>query len=476
MTLAKVCRLFSFTTLAIMMSFGGPIAGQLLEPTPDPYFKPPVKKPDFSESYVPPTFSPGSIGARKLPKSTAAVPWSHQRSIVRDRSNDLFETPSKIVDTPDKIQLVAAAEPIAKQLQQPPFEQPSQFQQPPQIQQPPQFHAQDARVATLPPDAVVTSPNITSTQTQFEPSRVVAIVGGEPVFVGDMLYDANQIIESKIPQAPEEAKQIQRKRLLTALTKKYVDKKMLYVDAVSRIPEEANIDDIVSRASSIFNEQILPRILERTGVSSATEFDGNLRILGSSLRQYRTAWARDQVARQFTQESLDIDENVTHQEMLEDYLANKEQYANRARVRWEQIMIRFDKHDSRTEAKKKIAELGNQIIYGASFAEIAKKHSHGFRASKGGRHDWTGKNALVLKKVDQAIFTLPVFELSDIIESRDGYHIIRVIEREDASYTPFTEAQIKIRDRLRDAKINEAFESHIEQLRANMPIEYFPLE
>jgi len=473
MALAKVVRQLPFTTLAIMMSCGAPLAGQLTEPTPDPYFKPLAKKPDFSENYVPPTFSPGSIGARKVPKSVEAVPWSHQRSIVRDRSADLlkpvntskpvdkslksvdnsFKPDAKIVDSPDKIQLVAATEPVA------PAKPVAQQQ------------GSDRRVAALPPEAT-SVPN----STQFEPSRLVAIVGGEPIFVGDMLFEANQLIEAKIPQAPDEVKQIQRKRLLTVLTKKFVNQKMLYVDAIGRLPEEVNLDEMVGRASNIFNDQILPRLMERSGAGSATEFDGNLRVLGSSLRQYRTAWARDQIARQFTQESLNIDETVTHQEMLEDYLANKEKYAKRARAKWEQIMIRFDKHKSRAEAKKKIAEIGNQVVYGASFAEIAKQHSDGFRASKGGQHDWTGKNALVLKKIDQAIFTLPVQVLSDIIESRDGYHIIRVIEREDASYTPFTEAQIKIRERLKDNKINEAFEKHIERLNTSIPVEYFPLE
>ena len=170
------------------------------------------------------------------------------------------------------------------------------------------------------------------------------------------------------------------------------------------------------------------------------------------------------------------DQTVTHQEMLDDYLSNKEKYAVRARSKWEQIMVRFDKHDSRNAAKKKIAELGNQVIYGASLKEIAKKESDGFRASDGGQHDWTGKGALVLKEIDKAIFDLPVGELSDIIESRDGYHIVRVIERNEASYTPFTEAQLEIKKRIKNDKLNAAFEKHLESVKERIPVEYFPIE
>lgn len=447
MTLEKVCQLLSITVFTTCLISGADVVAQLNEPTPDPYFKPMPKKPDFSQSYVPPSFSPGSIGNQgsTTRQGKESVPWNHARSIVRDQSpnkassvND-FKSESEIVDPPSKIQLVSAAEPIQQQ---------------------------GVRVASRP--AIPAK--------QFEPSRVVALVGGEPLFVGDMMFEVNQIIESKIPQAPESAKAIQRKKLLEALSKKFVDQKLIYVDAMSKLPAEVDLDDMIRRASTVFNEQVLPKMMESSGVKSVPQFDGNLRVQGSSLRQVRSAWARDQLARQFLQQDLDIDETVTHQEMLEDYLANKEKYAKRAKSRWEQVMVRFDKHSTRAEARKKIAEVGNQVIYGANLSEIAKKHSDGFRASKGGAHDWTGKGALVLKKIDEAIFNLPIGELSDIIESRDGFHIVRVVERTKASYTPFTEAQIEIRDRLRNDKVNEAFKNHIESLRANIPVEYFPLE
>ncbi|QEG20699.1 peptidylprolyl isomerase [Mariniblastus fucicola] len=451
----KVCKLtphnFGFACLIAASLFASSSSGQSVEPTPDPYFKPTAKKPDFQNSYVPPTFSPGSIGKRlpqKIgsPSSSLSVPWSHERSIVRDQASDDngFKPKSGVVDPPGKIQLVSGTEPVAKQ--------------------------EGIRVAELP-----TKKKIEPLKT-FEPGRVVAIVGGEPIFVGDMLFEVNQIIESKIPQAPESAKQVQRQKLLTMLTKKFVDQKMLFVDAMGKLPAEANIDDLVKQASNVFNEQVLPQMMESSGVKNISEFDGNLRAQGSSLRQVRTAWAKDQLARQFVQQDMKVDQTVTHQEMLDDYLANKEKYAVRARSKWEQVMVRFDKHESRTAAKRKIAELGNQIIYGASFSEIAKKHSDGFRASKGGQHDWTGKGALVLKEIDAAIFELPIGELSDIIESRDGYHIVRVLERTDATHTPFTEAQIEIQKRIKNDKINAAFEKHLERVRERIPVEYFPLD
>ena len=67
---------------------------------------------------------------------------------------------------------------------------------------------------------------------------------------------------------------------------------------------------------------------------------------------------------------------------------------------------------------------------GAPFPEIARSGSDGVTASDGGARDWTTQGSLVSKKLDEALFGLPVGELSPILEDEYGLHIVRVTERE----------------------------------------------
>ena len=310
----------------------------------------------------------------------------------------------------------------------------------------------------------------------FENSRVVAIIGGEPLFVGDMLFEANQIIEKHLPGAPPEVKAKQRKILLKRLVDKYIDQKLLYVDALGNLPEEADLDQFLAHAGSIYDEKVLPGLIESSGVADAVAFDANLRVQGTSLKLERDAWARDQLARSFLSEEITSGLAVTHHEMMEKYTEDREKYARKAKSKWEQVMVRFDRAGSREEARRQIVELGNQLVYGANFEAVAKKSSHGFRADEGGQHDWTGKGALVLKELDKAIFELPLNRLSDVIETRDGFHIIRVKERTTAGFVPFTEAQVEIKSKIRSEKYNKAFKAHLENIRRDILVEHFPLE
>ena len=117
-----------------------------------------------------------------------------------------------------------------------------------------------------------------------------------------------------------------------------------------------------------------------------------------------------------------------------------------------------------------VSELGNMVIGGAPLADVAQRHSHGTTAAEGGGRDWTAKGSLVSEELDQAIFRLPVGQLSQIIKTEAGFHIIRVLERTEAGRTPFVEAQVEIREKIRKQRTLQAQNDYINRLKRDIPI------
>lgn len=306
----------------------------------------------------------------------------------------------------------------------------------------------------------------------FEPSRVVAIVGGEPIFVGDMLFEVNQLIEKHMKGAPEEVKLQQRGNLIKRLLPKYVDQKMLFLSTTSTLPEGANLEDVISQAEKTFNEQALPDMMKKIGMTSTAQFDGNLRAQGSSIRQMRRSWAKDQVGRYLLAEQVNVNEDVTHRELLDAYRDARDSYAHIAKCRWEKIELKFSKSGGRFPAKDKMDDIYQRLVHGGNFQAIAKKESHGFKASKGGQHDWTNRGSLVSKKVDEAIFTLPQGRLSEIIETKDSFLVVRVVERVNAYHTPFEETQGELKRKIVDERRDKEFKKYLQKIRKQIPVEY----
>jgi parvulin-like peptidyl-prolyl isomerase len=310
----------------------------------------------------------------------------------------------------------------------------------------------------------------------FEPGRVLALVGGEPIFVGDMMFEVNNFIKKVAPDAPESVVDQQRPILMKKMLPRFVDSKLLYVGTVRELPEKLDMEKILEQAGKEFDDKALAQMMEQTGTRTTAEFDAHLRMLGSSLRKMRRTWAKEQLVRFFLSKQLNVDTDVTHQEMLDFYREHEAEYLLPARAKWEQVMVRFDQFSSREEARKAIVELGDKIVYGAKLDAVAKESSQGYLASEGGQHDWTTQDALVLKELDKAIFELPVGKLSDIIETRDGYHIVRVIEREAKGKKSFLEAQVEIKKKLEEQKREAAFREHLTKLKQEIPVQIFDID
>ena len=310
----------------------------------------------------------------------------------------------------------------------------------------------------------------------FKPGKVLALVGGEPIFVGDLMFQINQIIEEKMGGAPENIKEKQRQAAIPLLLPQFVESKLLYQGAVRGLPDGVDLEGIFEQVEGQFEQSALPQMMKSAGVKSVVEFDARLRGQDYSLRQLKRSWAIKQFTRHSVGQAIGRIPETTHQEMLDRYQEKLASYEKPARAKWEQIVVRFDRTSSRNEAKKMIVDIGNRIVYGADFAATAKEHSHGYNAAEGGYCDWTTQGALALEEVDKAVFAFPVGELSPMIETKQGFYIVRVIERELASRTSFLDAQVDIKKEIESEKRKAAFDKYVDKLRKEIPVEYLTNE
>ena len=306
----------------------------------------------------------------------------------------------------------------------------------------------------------------------FEPARIVAMVGDQPILAGDMLGQVNEILKSYLDRMPENERgkitedelQKQRMRLMQQLLPQMVDLKLQYLDFFREVPPD-RFGEIKQRISQAFNDEQLDQLVKKAKLNSPKELDVKLRALGSSVDHQRRLFLLQVLAAQGRGQKLSIDEVVSPDEMLAYYQQHLEEYEYPAKARWERLMVRFDKFPNRDEAWRALGSMGNQVVHGAPLSAVAKRHSQGSKAADGGDHDWTTQGSLVSEVVDRALFTLPVGELSDRLEDERGGYIIRVIERRDAGRISFVEAQTEIENEIKKQRRLVKQEEYLVRLR-----------
>ena len=128
---------------------------------------------------------------------------------------------------------------------------------------------------------------------------------------------------------------------------------------------------------------------------------------------------------------------------------------------------------SRAQAREKIEDLLKALRSGEDFATLARQHSDGPEAARGGDSGFVWAGGGALPPVEIAAMALQAGETSDVIETRRGFHIIQAIEHRPAGTVPFEEAKDGIVARLtretREARVKdyvakERAAAHIEKL------------
>jgi hypothetical protein len=221
-----------------------------------------------------------------------------------------------------------------------------------------------------------------------------------------------------------------------------------------------------------FDRTEVPEMMKEFNVGNLAALKDYLqKQLGSSYEKEKRQWIREQIVKQWISMSVQkATGECTYDEMMDYYQANKAMFTSTARARWQEMVVLLSQHNTEQEAWNKIRWMGNQTAGGAPFEEIAKANSDGFTATNGGVWDWVAKGSLSSAELEQAIFSLPIGQLSPaVIVSDKGLHIIRVLERQDENVVPFEKAQGTIRERIKNQRAQRYQDEDLTDLRRRFP-------
>jgi len=135
------------------------------------------------------------------------------------------------------------------------------------------------------------------------------------------------------------------------------------------------------------------------------------------------------------------------------------------------LMKTQGKSDSaKQEIKKNMDEILERAKKGEDFAKLAKEYSEDPGSkSNGGLYQDIQRGQMV-KPFEEAAFSVPIGEFSDVFETQYGYHILTVLERKKET-KPLEEVRQQLEDRLKQQKNRDAYQQHIENLKSRYEYE-----
>jgi peptidyl-prolyl cis-trans isomerase C len=164
---------------------------------------------------------------------------------------------------------------------------------------------------------------------------------------------------------------------------------------------------------------------------------------------------------------------VTEAEVRAFYDKNPDKFKQNETVKASHILIGVDSKataDEKVKAREKAEKLQKEVAGGADFAALAKGNSTCPSASQGGDLGFFGKGQMV-PAFEKAAFALKPGEISPVVETQFGYHIIKLTEKKPASEVDFKDVKAKIEEFLKGQKVNEAIQKYIAETKKTAKIE-----
>jgi parvulin-like peptidyl-prolyl isomerase len=286
-------------------------------------------------------------------------------------------------------------------------------------------------------------------------NRIIAIVNDEVITEADVTSHVNALLEegespATVPQEPAAIHQAVLHRLI---------EERLILQEAKRGGISVRPDEILQRLNQL-----------RARVRSEEEFQRLLRDWGLSQEELKER-IRDQL---MVQRVIEVQVRsgivVSPQEVAQEIGAHPELAKSGDRARALHVVLRVTQGRSEAQTRALAEDIHRQLTEGADFSALAKRYSEGPSGEEGGVMGWVAQGEL-LPELDAALFSLSVGEFSNPIQTRLGFHLVKVEERRTASSLSLMEANRAVYQRIYQQRFEEGFKRWLDGLKRRAYIE-----
>jgi foldase protein PrsA len=200
----------------------------------------------------------------------------------------------------------------------------------------------------------------------------------------------------------------------------------------------------------------------KAGFADDAQFEAALTQAGMSVDEL-SEQVREQLVTELLLIEINKDIEVSETEVAEYYEANKAQFTEQAAVRASHIL--FDESDKAT-AESVLAE----VKAGGDFKALARQHSKDVATSvEGGDLGWP--STPFVPEFQTAADSLDVGEISELVQTQYGWHIITVTDKRDQREKPLDEVAEQIEQIIIQQRNADAYQKFLDELRADAEIE-----
>ena len=212
--------------------------------------------------------------------------------------------------------------------------------------------------------------------------------------------------------------------------------------------------------------------------ATEAEFKRALTMMGFAAADLESQIREGLEIRRFVNDRIANTITIPEKEIKASYDSHPQIFKRPESVHAGHILIKVDPAANATqkaEARQEIAMIAKKIKKGEDFTALAKTYSQGPSSTNGGDLGYFSRGQMV-KPFETAAFALKPGEVSGIVETRFGYHIIKVFDKKPQTTIPYEDAKDRIAQYLKTREIQQQVNQYVDALKKKAAIKRFILE
>jgi len=211
----------------------------------------------------------------------------------------------------------------------------------------------------------------------------------------------------------------------------------------------------------------------RAQFPSPADFEKALSSANLTEKQFKAFTRKNIVIDNLLQKEVLGKISVSEADAKKFYDENQDKFKAPEQTKASHVLITVDQKatpEEKKKAKEKADAIRKRVAAGEDFAAVAKAESKCPSAAKGGDLGFFGKGQMV-PAFEAAASSLKPGQISDVVETQFGYHIIKVTDRKQAETVKFNDVKEKIEDYLKNQQAQKPMAEYVENLRKQAKIE-----
>lgn len=309
----------------------------------------------------------------------------------------------------------------------------------------------------IPPETALSAEK----QSPPKAKEIVARVNGQPIYQEQLKPEVERVLGrfrkyGMRKEDPDLVKRLQRRALDRVIGEELIDQES----------RKLTIEDIDEKV-----EQKLRALEGKHG--KGERFEKYLKIRTLTMEDLRESFRASVYVDEYLKEQGISEPEISEDRIREAYERNPGSYSREETIKASHVLIAVDGNaatEQKQQARQKAEQIHKKIFEGKDFAEMARKHSDCNSASGGGSLRYI-KRGYMPREFDRVAFAVEKDAVSEVVETRFGYHIIKVLDKKPAGVIPYEEVKDFITKFLQQQESKKKLATHIAALRKKAKIE-----